>query len=319
MSADQVVSITAEDLIVKGLVEGDVIVNPGFSRTSLSASENKVSVSVKISLDDLVIRDKNNRNVDVLDNYEITAQTGAIGFTQRTVYVEQIIPDGISKTPTGRGQLSYTGEKQNIAGGEALFRVLSASELDTEEKRGNWDGLVSYKAETCGLLDGESVQFKGAYVPKSPQNYKQWVYLNFLNSQKKTSNFYKIVYVSRVGTENSIEVLHVSVKVDFSAKLTQAYLDGLSVGMTVLDASYLQNVEGVLSDQRLEAAVNKNEDGTVSICVFIYQPTYGSGGEIIKRSDRSSIYEVTATYASGIGPETKLVNMNNYPASEQGE
>ncbi len=319
MSADQVVSITAEDLIVKGLVEGDVIVNPGFSRTSLSASENKVSVSLKISLDDLVIRDKNNRNVDVLDNYEITAQTGAIGFTQRTVYVEQIIPDGISKTPTGRGQLSYTGEKQNIAGGEALFRVLSASELDTEEKRGNWDGLVSYKAETCGLLDGESVQFKGAYVPKSPQNYKQWVYLNVLNSQKKTSNFYKIVYVSRVGTENSIEVLHVSVKVDFSAKLTQAYLDGLSVGMTVLDASYLQNVEGILSNQRLEAAVNKNEDGTVSVCVFIYQPTYGSGGEIIKRSDRSSIYEVTATYASGIGPETKLVNMNNYPASEQGE
>lgn len=312
VSASQQIVMTADDLIVVGLAEGDAV-SAAFNRSVLKASDNKSSMSVKIVEDSIVVQDARTKK-NVSGNYEITTSVGYMSFLVRTVYFEQIVPDSIEKTATGRGLLAYTGEKQNISGGNALFRVLSASEIDTEEKRANWSGVSSYKEDSYGLLSSDAAALKSAYVLKNPQINSQWVWLKVLDSStgKEMSKMYHIVPVRRAGTENSIEVLPVQVKVDFSSKLTQGYVNGLGAGTTLLDASYIEKTEGLLSDNLLEAAINKSESGTVTLYLFIYQPRYDINGEIIKRTDKSMIYRVTATFAAGIDLNAKLVTTTAY-------
>lgn len=311
-NANQRITLTANDLIAAGLAQGDVIADPGFNRTSLSASENKVSATVKILLDNVVIRDINS-NDSVKDNYEITTQLGFVGFTARTLFVEQIVPDYIRKTATGRGQLDYTGARQNIEGGDELFRVLTASEAQS----GGWTGTGSFNASTYGLLASDTAKLRSAYVPKGVQVNSQWVRLDIdSRAGNAVTKLYNIVYVNRTGRESSIEVLPIQAKVSFGSMLTQEYIDGLGNGINVLDPSFIESTENLWEGNLLEAAVYKNEEGVVSVYIFIYLPRYDESGKINYRADRSTLYAVTAVFAEKLDLGVECVNSAIYPKSE---
>ena len=314
-NADQQISMSASDLTVSGLASGDVLSNFSFNRTALKASDNKMSVTVKVIKDTVAVVDAVSRE-RVTDNYELVIQLGSLGFTVRTLYYEQIVPDTIEKTETGRGLLSYTDGRQTITG-DNLYRILSASEIDTAEEREDWVGVGAFNADTYGLLSTDCDELKSAYVPKGVQINSQWVRLSVRNGQtgKEVSNLYNMIPVHRKGTDTSIQVLPVEVGVTLSDKLNQAYIDGLGNGVTLLDGSFITGTEGLLQDNLLEAAVYKDEDGTVCIYLYIYLPRYDTNGEIRLRSDRSTIYHATVIFAAGIDLSTRIVSTANYPTT----
>lgn len=315
-NADQQILMSESDLTVSGLASGDVLSNFSFNRTALKASDNKMSVTVKLIKDTVAVVDAVSR-VRATDNYELIIQLGSLGFTVRTLYYEQIVPDTIEKTETGRGLLPYTDGRQTITG-DNLYRILSASEIDTAEEREDWVGVGAFNADTYGLLSSTDYdELKSAYVPKGVQINSQWVRLSVRNGQtgKEVSNLYNMIPVHRKGTDTSIQVLPVEVGVTLNDKLNQAYIDGLGNGVTLLDGSFITGTEGLLQDNLLEAAVYKDEDGTVCIYLYIYLPRYDTNGEIRLRSDRSTIYHATVIFAAGIDLSTRIVPTANYPTT----
>lgn len=318
IGADQEITISSNELEFgdSALASGDMIVSCELTRTGLKASENKMFAPVKIRNGSLVICDVFTGE-PVIDNYNVVLSVGYIGFNQRTLYFEQIIPDGINRDPvTGRGLLPYSGERVDFTGGSnTLYRLLTSDEVDTPSKRAEWSGAdAGLDISSYGLLDTDGAVLKSAYVGSQVRIYDQWVNLNVVNSGTGglVSKLYNIVCVVRAGTNTSIEVQPVQAKISFSAMLTQSVLDNAEVGMTLLDSSYIRSAEGLLEGHLAEAAIYKDENGNVSVYVFIYLPRY-TDGIISSRVNKSIIYSATCFFDSGISPNSELVGTAIYP------
>ena len=321
-SADQVIRISKNDYQFEdgtSLAIGDKIADLKLSRDSLYASENKISAAVRIMKDSVIIRDTKT-NVVVTQNYNITLQSGSIGFEARTIYFEQIVPEAISTGAKGRGLLNYTGARYTVGEDNSLFRVLSADDLTAEE----WQHVRPVEEEAYGLLDSDVVVLKSAIVGKDVGVYEQWVELNVNNTSTgdKMTKLYDIVLVMADGEDTAIEVLALQAKVTLKEAFNDDVLTNAEAGITVLDSSlYIQSTEGLLEDHELEVAINKIEiegenegekDYIYVIYVFIFTPRY-KNGEVSSRTDKSAIYEVTAVFASGIAPDVMLVDTSYYP------
>lgn len=314
-SYDQELFVTANEVrSIEGtaLAAGDKLVSLALSGASLKASSNKSSSSVRIQKNSVVLEDAITGE-SVLDNYDIVLASGSLIFNIRTVYYEQIVPDGIRKSETGRGLLPYSGAKREFLGD--CYRLLAASEIDTAAERAGWVGLdENIDFNLYGVLASDEIELKSASVQKQVRVYDQWVTLGVINKEsgKSVARLYCIVLVMRAGTDTAIEVLPVNVTVSFNAALNAEYLEDLKTGYTVLGAEFVDSVTGLIDDHVVEAVAYKDEAERVTIYIFIYTPkTSGS------RTDRSSIYAVNAEFESEVEVGVELMGTSSYPQGEE--
>ena len=309
----QVVTMTLEDIQFEddtALAAGDFIASVAFTRTSLSASENRICASVKIVPGSVLIQDERTK-ADVGANYELTLYSNVFGFRERTVYYEQCLPSDIPRGPTGRGVLEYTGERYTIADNGSLFKLLSLSDAQS----GLWTGVGAFKASTYGLLSCDAAVLKSASVGKDVGVYRDWVTLNAYNKEtgNKMSNLYNFVLVMYKDEDTSIEVLANEVNVRISLSLDEEFVQNAATGYTAI-TGYVESVNGLIAlDHELEVFLYKDEDGNVSLYVYIFVPRY-KDDKISSRNDKSSLYHVNITFASGIAMNAYLADAWNYPA-----
>ena len=317
VSATQVINASeSEYLFVDGteLAPGDVLEPLHFNRTSLSASEGRLNMSIKILKETVKILDG---SFDATSNYSIMLLPGTIRFIARTVYYEQVVPEAIKTGANGRGIIPYTGTRYTVGDDDSVFKVLSIDDLSGSR----WRHLDPVNATSYGLLSTDAATLRSATVGKEVNVYEKWAELNIFSTEtgNKVTNFYEIILVMAYNEDTSIEVLAQGVNVTFSEALTRDKLDEAATGGPWSASSeYILSVSGLLEDHELEFVINKSEiegETVYTIYIFIFAARYKN--DDVLRTDKSIIYAVTAEFASGIASDVtlnvQLVDLSYYP------